>query len=111
MSKKKSWRMILRTWHYRIGLVAALFLVVLSVSGVMLNHSRFLGLHDVDMNFEFIMWWYGVPEPIFNLERVVIDIHSGKFFGFPGTLFMDLTALATIFLIATGIYTWYKNRK
>lgn len=111
MARKKSLKTILRKLHYQAGLASALFLVILSISGFLLNHSRSFGLHEVDMSFDFIMWWYGIPEPIFTLERIIIDIHSGRFFGLPGTLFMDITAFATIFLVGTGIYTWYKNRK
>jgi len=33
-------------WHRRAGLIAALFALVLAISGVLLNHSAFLGLDE-----------------------------------------------------------------
>lgn len=111
MPRKKKLKTILRTLHYQVGLISAFFLVLLAITGFLLNHSRDFGLHEVDMSFEVIMWWYGIPEPIFNLERIIIDLHSGRFFGMPGWLFMDLTALAILFFVGTGIYLWYKKQK
>ncbi len=44
-----------------------------------------------------------------SLWRVVLDIHSGAFFGRIGVLLADLTALALILLTLTGLYNWWKT--
>ncbi|WP_298772438.1 PepSY-associated TM helix domain-containing protein [uncultured Shewanella sp.] len=44
-------------------------------------------------------------------ERVLLDVHSGRFFGPLGPWFMDLVALALIIMSLTGIYLWQKTKK
>ncbi|WP_299494524.1 PepSY-associated TM helix domain-containing protein [uncultured Shewanella sp.] len=44
-------------------------------------------------------------------ERVLLDIHSGRFFGPLGPWFMDLVALALIIMSLTGIYLWQSTTK
>jgi len=44
-----------------------------------------------------------------SLWRVVLDIHSGAFFGRLGVFLADLTALALIVLTLTGLYNWWKT--
>lgn len=43
-------------------------------------------------------------------ERVLIDIHSGRFFGSLGPWFMDLVALALIIMSISGIYMWQQQK-
>ncbi len=43
-------------------------------------------------------------------ERVLLDLHSGRFFGKAGQLFMDLVALSLIFVCCTGFLIWYKQK-
>ncbi|WP_299010303.1 PepSY-associated TM helix domain-containing protein [uncultured Shewanella sp.] len=44
-------------------------------------------------------------------ERVLLDVHSGRFFGPLGPWFMDLVALALIVMSLTGIYLWQSTAK
>ena len=46
-----------------------------------------------------------------NWERVLLDVHSGRFFGPLGPWFMDLVAIALIIMSLTGIYLWQKTKK
>ncbi|MEH6384964.1 MAG: PepSY-associated TM helix domain-containing protein [Colwellia sp.] len=48
-----------------------------------------------------------------NLERVILDAHSGRLFGNLGVWFMDIVAFMLILLSVSGIYIWlrYKNKK
>ncbi|HEX9628233.1 MAG TPA: PepSY domain-containing protein [Acidiferrobacterales bacterium] len=50
-------------WHRRIGLTAALFIVFLSVTGVLLNHSDTLGLDRRHAQSEGLLDWYGIDVP------------------------------------------------
>lgn len=43
-------------------------------------------------------------------ERVILDIHSGRFFGSLGPWFMDLVALSLIIMAISGIYLWQQSR-
>lgn len=43
-------------------------------------------------------------------ERVILDIHSGRFFGSLGPWFMDLVALSLIIMAISGIYLWQQVR-
>lgn len=103
--------------HWRIGLVAAFFLLWLAVTGVLLNHSRALGLHHIFLDHPAILSAYNMnfSENLrgqgINLEKFILDLHTGKFFGLSGTLVSDLTAIAMIFLVASGLYNLWKRKK
>ena len=120
-NKKKSLRRVFYVWHYTVGLFASIFLLLLAITGILMNHSRSLGLEQVDMSFFWLLNWYGmamsmeelaqIDEPIITLERIIIDAHNGTLFGMAGPLVMDLAAFSIIFLISTGIYNYIKIRK
>lgn len=44
-------------------------------------------------------------------ERVFLDIHSGRFFGEFGVLFMDLVAILIIILSLSGVYIWVRQSR
>ncbi|GAA5218682.1 hypothetical protein GCM10025776_30990 [Corallincola platygyrae] len=46
-----------------------------------------------------------------DLERVVLDLHSGRLFGIAGVWMMDLAAIAMMLLAASGIWMWAKRRR
>lgn len=46
-------------WHRRIGLVAALFVLVLSVTGIALNHSPGLALDQTYVQWQWLLRGYG----------------------------------------------------
>ncbi len=45
-----------------------------------------------------------------NFERVLLDLHSGRFFGPIGVLVYDLVALVLGFLAVSGLILWFKSR-
>jgi len=49
--------------------------------------------------------------PGISLETIVLDLHSGRFFGDTGVLFVDFMGLLTVFLAITGLYTWLARRR
>lgn len=53
----------IRRWHARLGLTAALFFIVLVVTGVALNHSERLGLAHTAVQSDTLNRWYGLPPP------------------------------------------------
>lgn len=44
-------------------------------------------------------------------ERIVLDMHSGRFFGLIGVLFMDAVALLLLLLSVSGIYLWVRHSR
>jgi hypothetical protein len=48
--------------------------------------------------------------PSVSLETVILDLHSGRFFGQFGVLFIDLIGLLVCFLSITGLIAWIKRR-
>ncbi|MCE7997613.1 MAG: PepSY domain-containing protein [Rhodobiaceae bacterium] len=50
----------LRIWHRRLGLTAAAFVLLLSVTGLLLNHASSLDLDNRKVENSWILNWYGV---------------------------------------------------
>lgn len=50
-------------WHRYIGLAAAAFVIVLSVTGLLLNHTGALGLDSIRVTSPAVLDWYGVRAP------------------------------------------------
>lgn len=44
------------------------------------------------------------------LERIILDIHSGRIFGNVGVYVMDSVALLMIFLSLSGLWMWWQRR-
>ncbi|MBI2993882.1 MAG: PepSY domain-containing protein [Gammaproteobacteria bacterium] len=44
-----------------------------------------------------------------SLERVLFDLHSGRFFGSIGVWIVDLIGLVLIFLTASGVWIWLRR--
>ena len=44
-----------------------------------------------------------------NGERLMLDLHAGRFFGALGPFFMDFIALVFIFVAGSGAYMWLKS--
>ena len=45
-----------------------------------------------------------------SFERMLLDLHSGRFFGSAGIYFVDLAALFFIFLALSGTWMWLRKR-
>jgi len=56
--KKKPFAFFL--WHRRLGLVALLLVFILSITGIMLNHTEALHLDERSISSDLILDWYGV---------------------------------------------------
>ncbi len=62
MSKTKL-RKSLKKWHRRAGIVSSFFVLLLSVTGVLLNHTSELGLSQASVNSTVAKSLYGLPSP------------------------------------------------
>ncbi len=52
-----------------------------------------------------------LPGATLPLERVVLDLHSGRLFGAVGVLLFDLAALMMLALTVTGCWRWLKHQR
>lgn len=50
-------------WHRTAGLAVAVFVLLLAVSGVMLNHADALGLRQSHVASDWLLDWYGIEPP------------------------------------------------
>ncbi len=46
-----------------------------------------------------------------SLERILLDLHSGRIAGSVGVLFMDVIALLFLFLAIAGVWLWFKPKR
>jgi PepSY-associated TM region len=47
--------------------------------------------------------------PGVSMETLILDLHSGRFFGTAGVLFVDLVGLLICLLALTGLWAWYSH--
>jgi len=80
-----------RKWHRVLGMAAALPLLLLSISGLLLNHADSLGLHERMVSFRWVVHCYGqmpVGEP------VMVEVGERKIVEWDRRIFMDTRELA-----------------
>jgi len=63
----------LREWHRRLGILAAFFLIFLSLSGIALNHTNWLTLAHQPIKTGWLLNYYGINPP-----KDIRFYHSGK---------------------------------
>ena len=64
--KSRSRAKLLRSlyiWHRYLGLSAALFVMVLSATGLALNHTESLHMDSTHVQSELLLDWYGIHAP------------------------------------------------
>jgi len=61
--KDKRRKNLFRKWHRRVGFTAALFLINLAITGILLNHSDDLELHKQYIQSGWIVDLYGIKPP------------------------------------------------
>lgn len=54
---------LLLRWHRRIALIAAIFVVVLALTGLLINHANELGLDKQQLQGSWVARWYGIKKP------------------------------------------------
>lgn len=103
-------------WHRRIGIISAVFFLILAITGLILNHNVGLNLNKTYLSSEWLHNWYGLPVPEeggfegLTADRVLLDIHTGRFFGAIGTLIVDIATICLLFLTGTGFYIWLRSK-
>ena len=62
--KRNSGKKALRVWHRRIGVAIALFLLLITVTGMLINHAHQLGLDHTQVKHKFLLDHYGIGAPL-----------------------------------------------
>jgi hypothetical protein len=89
--------------------------VLLAITGILLNHNASLKLHKTSIDSAGLRQWYGMPsgdggmEEALTWDRVLLDLHTGRFFGGFGPYAMDAAAILLLLLVFSGVYNWLKR--
>ena len=108
-----------------IGLLADGIVVVKSTGQLWLADADLLNWQRAEDSNVSSTWAFSEPAPGvlhdaitrqyrgdgLSLERVLLDLHSGRIFGPIGILVYDLLALAVGFLAVSGLIFWLRSRR
>lgn len=53
-------------WHRQIGLAVSILVIILSVTGILLNHTEDFELDSSYVKSDFLLEWYGIKKPVIN---------------------------------------------
>ena len=109
----------------KIGLNGEGKLAVRTLHEIYLPDETFIRWQRYDGDADNIRWARQAPlEPrlkkllqnhfrgeVLSLERVLLDLHSGRFFGRIGPWVFDIAAILLILLSLTGAWIWLKRRR
>lgn len=104
-----------RKLHAVIGLIASLNLLLLLITGFLLQHRDGLRLDERTVSRSLLPASYRAQDGSGGVRAdiVVTDLHSGRLFGSVGTLVLDGITLAWFVLLLSGLYLfalgWWRN--
>lgn len=75
MGNRKPKRFIAFHWHRRVGLLAVVLVIILAITGIMLNHTEQLGLDENYVQSSLVLDWYGL-EPEGEPQAYAVHPHS-----------------------------------
>lgn len=104
--KKTELNRILLRWHRRLGLGAAVLVLILSTTGIVLNHPNALGLHDRNLAAPWLLSWYGLENA--STDRVGFFANDHWVSDGANRIFLDDTAVGDAFEPLVGA-VFYDN--
>jgi len=63
MAKKSKFRRRVAKWHRRVGILSALFVILLSITGILLNHTTAFSLDKYFVSSSWLLDLYSVDRP------------------------------------------------
>lgn len=99
MTRKKL-KFIAFLWHRRIGLAAIVLVIILAITGILLNHTESLQLDETYVESSAILNWYGL-EPEGEIVSYIIKKHIVSTWG--KQLFFDNQPVARTTQILRGV--------
>ncbi|OFV98095.1 MAG: hypothetical protein A3F68_05555 [Acidobacteria bacterium RIFCSPLOWO2_12_FULL_54_10] len=99
--------------HMVTGLIAAAWLLLIALTGILINHQEVLKLWEIDVKDSYLPGGYrtDVRDGATPLNVILTDIHSGRIFGLTGILLWDVIAVLLIVSITTGAFGYGAKRK
>jgi hypothetical protein len=105
-------------WHRRIGITVAIWLVVLAVSGLLINHAHDWKLDQAgipavaqQLIYPMTMGDEFEAAAFISWERLLLDIHAARFLGSLSIWFSDFMAVLLLLLSFSGIWLWWRHSK
>lgn len=97
MSKHKNTRFTAFLWHRRAGLAAFALVIILAITGLMLNHTERFSLDSTYINNSWLLSWYGI-EPEDKPTSFLVSTDDGEHIisAWEHQLFFDNTAITTL---------------
>ncbi|GMR01100.1 MAG: hypothetical protein BMS9Abin19_0454 [Gammaproteobacteria bacterium] len=93
MTNRKPKKFTAFLWHRRFGLFALTLVIILAITGIMLNHTEQLELDENYVNNNWLLNWYGIApedEPVsYRVGQHVISSWNNQ-------LFFDNTAITSL---------------
>ncbi len=85
MTNRKPKKFTAFLWHRRAGLAALLLIIILAVTGIMLNHTEQFELDETYVNNSWLLNWYGIepddaPVSYRVGEHIISSWHNQLFF-------------------------------
>ena len=105
-----------RRWsriHVVTGVIVGVWLLLMALTGIAINHQEGLGLMDVEVPNAWLPAHYTDefhPEST-GLHVVIADLHSGRFVGSWGRYISDLIGLLLIVSVLTGFHAHRLRRR
>lgn len=87
-------------WHRYMGVVAALFAILLSVTGIALNHTGGLRLDETYIKADWLLDWYGIEAPD---ESTSFAAHEHRITLIADRLYFDRESLEGHFTGLVGV--------
>ena len=97
MTNRKSKRFTAFLWHRRIGLFALVLVIILAITGIMLNHTEEFELDETYVNSSWLLNWYGIePENKPISFRITNEDSTHIISAWQHQLFFDNTSITTL---------------
>lgn len=108
-ARNKGW---LRKLHTVVGLVASLNLLLILVTGFLVQHRDAFRLDEHVISRQFLPDNYRPqdgPDGV-RADIVVTDLHSGRMFGSTGALILDAVTVGWFLLLLSGLFLFAQGR-
>lgn len=85
MTNRKAKKFTAFLWHRRVGLLALLLVIILAITGIMLNHTERFKMDETYINNSWLLSWYGIEpedEPVSYRvgQHIISSWHNQLFF-------------------------------
>jgi uncharacterized iron-regulated membrane protein len=103
-----NWRYRFYRVHVYTGLVAAIGVLLIAMTGVLINHQEYLGLLDIEISDRYLPDDY---RPDFRtgttrLNVIITDLHSGRILGDNGHWVSDGISLLLVISLFSGALSY-----